>query len=396
MTTILYYLLVLTGAYLTGYVLYNAILFSAHFILKEKQTPWSAPVARFCVIVPAYNEELLIGRLMESINDQTYPRALFETIVVADNCSDNTAGIAAAAGARVLERKDLQHGGKGYALKYALEHMTLPDYDAVLIIDADSVVSKSLLLTLDHALSEGKTIIQCYNGVGNADSSWFTQILDVSRTINNVIYHPTKQKLGLSSHLMGNGMCFRSAVLARFGWDAFTIGEDWEYYAKLLLWGETISFARDAQVLHQESSSMRQATSQRLRWSSGRFAVAWKYGLALAYRGLVERNIVKIDASFPLLFPNPSLGANCTMAGLLLSFMLPWSPDGRTMVLWFCALLAGQLSMFFVGIMYSRDKVKKLRSLCKAPLFLLWKMTIDIISFFGAGKTKWVRTARRL
>ena len=47
----------------------------------------------------------------------------------------------------------------------------------------------------------------------NHDDSWFTRMLDVSRTISNEIFHPAKVKLGFSSYLMGNGMCFSTNVL---------------------------------------------------------------------------------------------------------------------------------------------------------------------------------------
>ena len=117
--------------------------------------------------------------------------------------------------------------------------------------------------------NRGEQAIQCHNGLGNRHDSWFTELLYVSRVLNNVLYHHGKYKLGLSSHLMGNGMCFTSGLLEEMGWTAFTAGEDWEYYTTLIEKGHKVTFALKAVVRHQESKSLEQATSQRLRWAQG-------------------------------------------------------------------------------------------------------------------------------
>jgi cellulose synthase/poly-beta-1,6-N-acetylglucosamine synthase-like glycosyltransferase len=390
------YFLIFVGAYLSLYIFYDLILLCANFIIRDKDASFAAPQTRFGIIVPAHNEELLIHRLLKSINNQDYPAGMIKTIVVADNCSDNTAKIGLESGARILERRDDQLRGKGYAIKFALERVDMNAYDAIFIIDADSIIKNDLFLQLDKALRDGDKIIQCYNGVANPGQSWFTRLLDVSRTVGNEILQPAKRKLGLSSNLMGNGMCFASSILMKYGWDAFTVGEDWEYYAKLVQAGETVSFANKARVYHQESSSLKQATSQRMRWSSGRFAVAWKYGIGLFFRGLVERNAKKMDASLPLIFPNPSLGMNITVIGLILSSLLSSTMLKYHFVLWFSSLVLLQIAILMAGIMYTRDKLKNFYSLFAAPLFLIWKMGVDTFSALGLGREKWIRTERKL
>jgi cellulose synthase/poly-beta-1,6-N-acetylglucosamine synthase-like glycosyltransferase len=393
---LVYYTSMILGTYISIYVLYNCVLLFANFLLKDADIPLHMSKTSFGIIIPAHNEDLLLGRLLKSIKNQEYPVSMFKAIVVADNCDDNTAKVGLENGALVLERKDDQHRGKGYAIKFALENIDMNKYDAIFIIDADSVIENDLFRQLEHVVRNGNKIIQCYNGVANPNESWFTRLLHVSRTISNEIYHPAKQKLRLSSFLMGNGMCFSTEVLLKYGWDAFTVGEDWEYYAKLIQAGETVAFAKEARVYHQESSSLKQATSQRMRWSSGRFAVAANYGLKLFYRGLIERNIKKLDASLPLLFPNPSLGMNITMIGLALCFSLPVAMNKNNFILWFSLLILLQLFIFMVGIMYTRNKLKNFLSLFVAPLFLVWKMGIDTFSALGMGRERWVRTERKL
>lgn len=392
---ILSYIFVIIGIYLSLYVFNFVLLIFAYYFLS-KQSPCSyKPLTKFALIIPAHNEELLLPRILESSQQQNYPHELFNTFVVADNCTDNTAGVAKERGAIVLKRFHQENKGKGYAIKWAIETTNITKYDAIFIVDADSIISSDALRHLDKMIQEGNQVIQCYNGVGNPDDSWFTRLLDVSRTISNQIYHPAKQRLGLSSYLMGNGMCFTTDILRKYGWDAFTVGEDWEYYAKLVENGEIIGFACNARVYHRESSSLKQATSQRIRWSSGRFAIAWKYGFRLLARGLTEYNIVKFDAALPLIFPNPSLGINITLVGLATILALP-VVQKDFLALWFLALGIIQFGIFIVGVFYTQNKLSKFLSIFIAPAFLIWKMAIDILSLFGMGRKKWVRTERKL
>lgn len=387
-------ILIVAGIYLSCHVAYWAILLTNHF-LSPAPSPTPGPLrTRFAIVVPAHNEELLLARLLESARAQDYPRQLFDTIVVADNCTDRTAAIAREHGATVLERIDEADRGKGYAIRWALESIDLDKYDAVLIVDADCTISTSSLRCLDGSIHD-RGVVQCHNGVGNPDESWFTRLLDVSRTVSNRIYSPAKQRLGLSCELTGTGMCFATRILRKHGWDAFTVGEDWEYYAKLILKGESVGFEMNARILHEESSSLRQATRQRMRWSSGRFAVAWRYGFALLSRGITERNLVKLDAGLSLILPNPSLGMNVTLL-CLGGALLATPPHRLVLASWFLALALAQLGVFIVGIFYSQKRLSRLLAIFIAPAFLAWKMGIDALSLLGVGRKNWTRTERRL
>jgi cellulose synthase/poly-beta-1,6-N-acetylglucosamine synthase-like glycosyltransferase len=229
----------------------------------------------------------------------------------------------------------------------------------------------------------------------NPDETWLTRLLAVSHAVSNEIFLPAKKKLGLSVPLMGTGMCFCRDIVLKYGWDAFSVGEDWEFYAKLITEGELVDFAKHARVYQQESSTLKQATSQRMRWASGRFAIAWKYGFGLFYRGLVERNMVKLEASFPLLFPNPSLGLNITIIGWMLSLYLWKITNSAIFFTAFSVLAFIQLMFFLIGMLYTPNKLKNFVSLFIAPVFLAWKMIIDFASLMGVGREHWVRTERK-
>lgn len=386
--------LVLAGLYLSTYVTYWLLLLFAHFFLDVRPAALGALKTRFAIVVPAHNEELLLPRLLASTNGQDYPGERFDTIVIADNCTDGTAAVARHHGVLVLERHDEMQRGKGYAIKWAIETIDLNRYDAILIVDADCFMHGNVLRSLDGAIGL-KQAIQCYSGVGNPDDSWFTRLLDVSRTINNDVYSRAKQRLGLSCQLIGTGMCLATRLLKTYGWDAFTIGEDCEYYAKLIQNGEAVGFDWNAKVYHQESSSLRQATTQRMRWSTGRFAVGWRFGFRLMSRGVVERNVTKFDAGLSLVLPNPSLGMNGTLVCLAIAL---YAAGGSldAFVAWFLFLACVQFGVFAVGVFYTKKRLSKILAIFVAPAFLVWKMGIDALSILGVGRKKWIRTERKL
>jgi 1,2-diacylglycerol 3-beta-glucosyltransferase len=384
------YALIPVTLYLSLYVIYTFMLVVVSLTAKSRRGISTKPHTKFAAIIPAHNEELLLKKLLSSLKDQDYPLDFKKTYVIADNCNDNTAKIARENQSIVLERTDPELKGKGYAIKYAFENIPIDEFDAILIVDADSTVNPSVLKELDAAIQQGAKIIQCYNGVGNPDESWFTRLMDVSRTIGNMILEPAKEILGLSSHLQGNGMCFTREIIAKYGWNAFTVGEDWEYYARIVANGERVAFVRDARIYHQESRALKQATSQRMRWASGRMAIAYRYGVRLFIKGLSELNVRKIDASLALLFPNPSMAVNLTIILLLISIF------GNSMVLVYllvCMLML-QVGIFCIGIMYTDNKGYKFLSIFLAPVFLAWKMFIDVFSALGFGRKRWIRTER--
>lgn len=381
--------------YLATATIYLLVLALVYFIIRERKPGPDEPLNYFAILVPAHDEELLVATLCKSLLQIDYPREKFEIFIIADNCSDRTADICRHYPLQVLERHDPDNAGKGQALAWALQQVALDQFDAVFIVDADNYVDPAILRELSRLLNVGEQAIQCFNAVGNRNDSWFTQLLFVSRTIGNLLYHEAKYRLGLSSYLMGNGLCFKSELLQRRGWTAFSAGEDWEYYAQLVEDHIRIAFAAKAKVFHQESRSLNQATSQRLRWSRGRFSIARTLGLRLFMKGIRERNWLIFDASLPLIFPNYSLQLNLTIISMVLAFLLPpFALKGFFIVAYLC-LIVGQFLLFLAGAFIAGSPGKIFCAALYVPGFLVWKSFIDILCITGLyrGK-KWIRTRR--
>src|SRR5262249_30418872 len=129
--------------------------------------------ARLAVLVPAHDEEALIGRCLASLSDQTYPRWAYRVVVIADNCSDRTSQFATAAGAEVMERHDARALGKGPALRWAMDRLLAGDNppDGIVVVDADSIAERDLLAGLAAALAAGADAAQAEYLVLSSDAS---------------------------------------------------------------------------------------------------------------------------------------------------------------------------------------------------------------------------------
>ncbi len=376
---------------------YQFVLAACHFVVKHRRGDDSGKRNRFAILVPAHDEELLISKLCDNLVAVDYPRHLFEIFIVADNCTDRTAGICGAYPVKVLERHDERKRGKGYALEWALERVRIEEFDALLVVDADTTVKPDILTELNRMLNAGEEAIQCYIEVPNRAETWFTELIHLSRTINDLLFHDSKYRLGLSSYLMGSGMCFSSNLIRKQKWTAYTLSEDWEYYAKLIEDGYKVAFAANAVVFQQESSTLKQATTQRLRWASGRFYVVRNLGIRLFFKGLRRRNATMADAALALLFPNWSLQINLLVVTLLASLLLPASGFKTAVLCIDVGLLALQALIVIAGIALSRSSWATLKAVLVAPVFLVWKLAIDVLCLTGLyrGKT-WIRTKRHV
>ena len=139
------------GILIYGYWAYQMSIAMNGF-RDQPAAPSAAPLIRFAVLIPAHNEERVIGPLLESLQGQTYPRELTTIYVSCDNCTDSTAQIAERHGARVLIREERGRSGKTENLRWALERIPLDDHDALVIFDADNLAREDFLERMNDYL----------------------------------------------------------------------------------------------------------------------------------------------------------------------------------------------------------------------------------------------------
>src|SRR5947209_5415876 len=289
-------------ALLTGYLL---LLTLAALITTPRRPLVGAARTRFAILIPAHDEQQLIGRLLDSLARLDYPAERVSVHVVADNCSDQTAAIARSYRVSVHERFDDEQRAKGFALRWLLRRLAFLElrYDAYVVLDADSVVDPSFLRALDARLSSGSQVIQAYYSVLNAAESPLASLRYSALAALHYLRPLGRARLGLSCGLKGNGMCFAAAVLDRFGWSWFTLAEDVEFHLALVRGGLRVDFAPEARVLADMPVTLAQAVSQNERWERGRLLLARKQVAALLLDGCRRRSALRIDAALEQVIP---------------------------------------------------------------------------------------------
>ncbi len=352
---------------------------------------------RFIFVIPAHNEELLIGRTLASLASLAYPTTLYRVCVVADNCSDGTARLAREGGATVYERHEANERGKGYALRWLLVRLEaegLTDSETALVfLDADSTVEPDFLSAAASALDAGAEIVQAYYGGANPDESWRAALRCVALAAMNYARPMGRQRLGLSVGLKGNGMIFGPGVVQSLGWKAFSRAEDAEMSASLLLAGRRVAFAPQARVWGVMASTARQARTQEMRWESGRLELIRRWGppLLRAWAADPLQRMALLDGAFELAFPPISVVAG--MGGLGVAGGIGLADRRMTRL---GSLILAELGVY-IGASLVAAKVpgRVYRVLPLAPFFVLWKIGLYGRALRrGRHETEWQRTPR--
>ena len=228
------------------------------------------PTHRFVVLVPAHDEERLIGATVASLESIDYPTDLFSVHVVADNCTDATAAISRAGGAEAHERHAPDDPGKGPALGWLLARLRDrgEPFDAAVFVDADTIVSSNLLRVADARLSAGAVAVQAHYAVRDPAASTATAFRAAGLACRHYLRPLARSWYGGSCGLFGNGMILSASVLDRLSFSNHLV-EDIEFQLTLLLAGDTVAFAPDATVEAEMPTTLEAAHSQQSRWERG-------------------------------------------------------------------------------------------------------------------------------
>ncbi|MCP4424510.1 MAG: glycosyltransferase [Chloroflexi bacterium] len=369
------------------------------------------PTHRFLILTPAHNEELLLPELLANLDQLDYPRALYAVHVVADNCTDQTAELGRRGGAIVHERANELQRGKGYALQWLLQRLQQANepHDAVLILDADSVISPNFLRVMDARLARGERVIQSYYAVRDPDRSWSVSLRYVALAMVHYLRPLGRMVLGGSMGLKGNGMVFVADILKRHEWSA-SITEDIEFHMALVLAGERAMFAPDAIVEAEMPQTLAGSHTQNTRWEQGRLDMARRYVPALlresraaVKKGEYGRAYLLFDAVMEHIIPPFSLLTGLIGLGLLTALILflltpNISPAYNSLRIINLVIgiinILGQIIYIFYGLYLVRAPKKVYKALLYAPAFMAWKIWLYVRIMLGRGQEEWVRTAR--
>ena len=184
---------------------------------------------KYGILIAARNEKDVIGNLLDSINQQDYPKELLTTFVVADNCDDDTAKIARKHGAIVYERFDTEHRTKGFALEYLLDQIEKDygrlSFEGYFIFDADNLLKKDYISRMNDAFDEGCKIITSYRNTKNFDENWIASTYAIHWLRSIRLNHRARSVLRLATNIQGTGFLFKSNIV-KDGWHYTSLTED--------------------------------------------------------------------------------------------------------------------------------------------------------------------------
>lgn len=346
---------------------------------------------RLLVLVPAHDEELLIAATIRSLRAVEYPADRIQVVVIADNCGDRTAAVAREEGAICLERSDTTRRGKPFAIEWALAHLPVPEFDAVVIVDADAVVDRGFARGIAMAAPLREKAVQTYNDVSNRGENALTRMAGVFSSVRTTVMNELKHRAGVNVPL-ANGLCLGTSVLARHGWTAYSICEDWEMYALLTAAGVRIENAPAARVFAQEARSLEQSSSQRRRWAAGKITVLARYlvpllrSRAVGWRG-------KLDAIAELTGFGPAvhLGMALVLGAGVWALALP----ARGWIAGALALSVGRIVLYtIVAVRRDPDPARAMFAFAYLPFYTVWRLGVQLAAIRMLGDKPWVRTER--
>lgn len=372
--------------------LYCLLLTGAAPFGLRRRPPAARRSRRFAVLVPAHDEEPVLGRLLDSLAALDYPPELVRVCVVADNCTDGTAALARARGALVYERRDLVRVGKGYALAWLLAELEREGqrFDAYVIVDADSALSPNFLQAMNRRLEAGARAVQAYYTVLPVRGTAAERLREAALALVHYLRPAGKAALGLSCGLKGNGMCFDRSVVERFGWPAAGLAEDVEVHLLLAAAGVRVQFAPEAVVRAEMPPTLGGARGQNLRWEAGRLTALRRQALPLLRRGLTHRDLMALDAALEQLVPPLSVPVLVAGLGLGGGALLRAPAVAGTAA----ALLVLLALHVLAGLVLARVPGRVYWALAMAPVYVAWKAWIYGRALAGRAERRWVRTAR--
>lgn len=375
---------------------------------KKLDTYEAKKLHKFAFIIAARNEQAVIGNLINSIKQQNYPAELIDVIVVADNCTDDTAQIAREHGAVCYERFNNMLVGKGYALDYCFNKIVeqfgdYTAYDGYFIFDADNVIDKNYVKEMNKVFDRGYNVITSYRNSKNYDTNWITSgyslwFIREAKYLNN-----PRMMLKTSCAVSGTGFLVNSTIIKKNnGWKFNLLTEDIQFSVVNILEGEKIGYCENAMFYDEQPTTFKQSWNQRMRWSKGFYQVMFRYGRELIAMMFKKREMfVSCYDMFMTLAPATLLSIGCILLNLI------FLAYGATDVHMLRRILPGTLgsiafagvnfyllmfSIGFITLVTEWNKIlapanKKIKSLFTFPLFMITYVPISLVAL--VKKVEW-------
>ena len=347
---------------------------------------------RLAVLVPAHNESSIIIATLNSLLPQL--QAGDRLLVVADNCADDTAALARAAGAEVIERSNQQQRGKGYALDFGVRHLAADAPEVMIIVDADCQVSEGSIECLAiSCIESGRPAQALYLMHAPEGSGLKVRIAEFAWRVKNLVRPAGWARLGLPCQLMGSGMAFAWQDIGLINLASGHIVEDLQMGLDFCRSGKPPLFCPAAQVSSYFPRSDEGLSTQRTRWEHGHLGVILSDAPKLLLESLRRGNWPLLGMTFDLLVPPLALLTLVAVTAFSMAWLL-FILSGLLVP----AMLAS-IGMLLLGVAIvlawgkcGRDVISFV-TLLYAPFYVLKKVPL-YLGFLLKRQVDWVRSKR--
>ncbi len=360
--------------------------------MRDATPPAATSRARLAVLMPAHNEATGIAPAIHSVLAQL--QSGDRLLVVADNCSDDTAAVAAAAGAEVIQRHDMQRRGKGYALDFGVRHLGMDPPRIVVIVDADCLLAKDALAHLASACHQSGRPVQALYLMNTPPGAGLkARLAEFAWVVRNLVRPLGYWRRGLPCQLMGTGMAFPWALIEKAPLATGHITEDLQLGLMMAGTGTPPLFCPSAQVSSSFPSDATALAAQRTRWEHGHVGVIASLGPRLMLQALGRRDGQLLAMVLDLCVPPLASLALLLVAGLAAATTL-LVLGGPVIPLMLAALgtLAFALGVLHAWRTFGRHIVSMVE-LLSVPLYVLNKLPIYARLLYSR-QAEWVRTKR--
>ena len=344
---VLWIIMAFSVAYVAFYALVS--LFPSRTSKHHPSALSPHPSLSFLILFPAYKEDSVIVHSVRQFLEQTYPKGLYEVVVISDHMQDDTNELLRQLPITLLTPQ-FEKSSKAKAMQYAIKEIK-GQFNYIVILDADNVVLPDFLEQVNVSCQQGYQAIQCHRCAKNCDND--VAVLDgVSEEINNTIFRKAHNTIGLSSALIGSGMCFTFEWFKRNVNLLNSAVEDRELESLLLQEKVFIKFEENIHVFDEKVNNHENFERQRLRWLNGQLQTLLIM-LPNIPHAIATGNINYIDKTIQqALIPRSILLVLIPFFGLTILLLAPvWS------IKWWGLLLVLCLSLYMAIPAQMRNKM---------------------------------------
>ncbi len=375
-------------------LLANAVLTTelALGLVPPRRTPLpGGPVPRTTILMPAHNEAGGIAAVIHALRPLLGEH--IRLLVVADNCSDDTAAVARAAGAQVIERQDVAQRGKGHALAFGRDWLRADPPECVIVLDADCTVDPGTLERLAQmAVANDRPVQGCVLLSPSSNDAPMVQISNFAFLIKNKVRQRAVKRIGAPANLGGTGMAVPWTLFDQAPLATSDLVEDLALGIHFTHAGRAPLFAEEA-TGWTDPADAADTLTQRTRWEHGFIGTALRKAPQLLVAGLRKGRPGMMWTGLHLMVPPLALLVSLTGLGILTCAALAlvgagWCAAGMCVAALAISALMLALNWWWNG----RDTVRG-DTLLRIPLYLLWKLPV-YLKLAGRRERQWVRTKR--